>query len=81
MKDYAGTAPFERALEAFDFGKLNAQIADRFVLALGKQVQEEIAASKLDLRTHSQELRGIFSRSNSVPPHGATKRRTRWIGG
>jgi len=80
MRDYAGVVPFERALEAFDFGKLNEQIADRFVSALAKQVQEEIAAGKLDLRTRFEELRGIFSRSNSVPPHGATKRRTRWIG-
>src|ERR1017187_5343497 len=80
MRDYAGVVPFERALEAFDFGKLNEQIADRFVSTLAKQVQEEIAAGKLDLRAHFEELRGIFSRSNSVPPHGATKRRTRWIG-
>ena len=28
MQDYARTAPFERGLEAFDFGKLNEQIAD-----------------------------------------------------
>ena len=83
MKDYAGAAPFERGLEAFDFGKLNAQVADRFVSALGKQVQEEIAAGdpvRPDLRTRFEELRGIFSRSNSAPPHGATKKRTRWIG-
>ena len=72
--------PSSEALEAFDFGKLNAQIADRFVSALGEQVQEEIAAGALDLRSRFEELRGIFSRSNAVSPHGATKRRTRWIG-
>ena len=80
MKDYAGAVPFELALEAFDMGKLNAQIADRFVFALDKQVQEAKAAGELDLRTDFEELRGIFLRSNSVPPQGATKRRTQWIG-
>lgn len=80
MQDYAGTASFERGLESFDFGKLNPQIADRFVSALDKQVQKEIAAGEPDLRTRFEELRGIFSRSNSVPPHGASKLRTGWIG-
>ncbi|MGA3035762.1 MAG: hypothetical protein ABSD70_20950, partial [Terracidiphilus sp.] len=83
MRDYAGVVPFEEALEAFDLGDLNEEIADRFVSALAKQVQEEIAEGdplRPDLRTRFEELRGIFSRSNSVPPHGATKRRTRWIG-
>jgi hypothetical protein len=46
-------------------------------------VQDEIAAGdpvRPDLRTRFEELRGIFSRSNSAPPHGATKKRTQWIG-
>ena len=80
MQDYAGTAPFKRGLDAFDFAKLNEQIADEFVSALAKQVQEEIAAGKPDLRTRFEELRGIFCRSNSIVPPDATKLRTRWIG-
>jgi hypothetical protein len=80
MQDYAGTAPFKRGLDAFDFEKLNEQIADEFVSVLAKQVQEEIAAGKPDLRTRFEELRGIFCRINSVVPPDAPKLRTRWIG-
>jgi superfamily II DNA or RNA helicase len=80
MQDYAGTAPFKRGVDAFDFKDLNERIADQFVSTLAKQVQEEIAAGEPDLRTRFEDLRGIFSRSNSVVPRDATKQRTRWIG-
>ena len=80
MKDYAGTDSFERAIEGFDVRRVNAQIADEFVAVLGAQVQQEIANGGPDLRTQFEELRVMFSRSNSVPPQGATKRRTQWIG-
>ena len=68
MRDYAGIAPFRRGLDAFDFDKLNEQIADEFVSALATQVQEDIAAGKPNLRTRFDELRGIFCRSNSIVP-------------
>jgi hypothetical protein len=80
MRDYAGIAPFRRGLDAFDFDKLNEQIADEFVSSLAEQVQEDIAAGKLDLRARFEELRGIFCRSNSIVPRDAPKLRTRWIG-
>ncbi len=80
MRDYAGIAPFRRGLDAFDFDKLNEQIADEFVSSLAKQVREDIAAGKPDLRTRFDELRGIFCRSNSIVPRDAPKLRTRWIG-
>jgi len=80
MQDYAGTNPFKRGLNAFDFKKLNKQIADEFVSSLAQQVQEEIAAGKEDMHTRFEELRGMFCRSNSVVPRDATKLRTRWIG-
>lgn len=80
MQDYAGTAPFKRGLDAFDFEKLNKQIADEFVSVLAKQVQEDVAAGKPDLRMRFEELRGIFCRINSIVPPDATRLRTRWIG-
>src|ERR1017187_10173227 len=80
MQDYAGTAPFRRGLDAFDFEKLNKQIADEFVSVLAKQVQEDVAAGKPDLRTRFEELRGLFCRINSVVPPDAPRLRTRWIG-
>ena len=67
-------------MNAFDFEKLNKQIADEFVSALAKQVEEEKAAGKPDMRARFEELRGIFCRINSVVPPEATKLRTRWIG-
>jgi Helicase conserved C-terminal domain len=80
MRDYAGTASFKRGLKAFDSTKLNEQIADEFVASLAKQVQEETATGKPDLRSRFEELRGIFSRNHSKVPPDATKLRTRWIG-
>lgn len=80
MRDYAGTASFKRGVSAFDFTKLNEQIADEFVASLAKQVEEEIAAGKQDLRTRFEELRDIFCRNDSKVPPDATKLRTRWIG-
>src|SRR5271165_4173558 len=76
MRDYAGIASFRRGLGEFDFGKLNEQIADEFVSALAKHVQEDIAAGKPDLRTRFDELRGMFCRSNSIVPRDAPKLRT-----
>jgi Helicase conserved C-terminal domain len=80
MQDYASTASFERGVAAFDFKKLNEQIADEFVSSLARQVQEEIAAGKPDLHGRFEALRGIFCRSNSRVPRDATRLRTRWIG-
>jgi hypothetical protein len=80
MQDYAGTAPFKRGLDAFDFEKLNEQIADEFVSSLAKQVNAEISEGKPDLRSRFEELRGIFCRSDSKVPDGAPRLRTRWIG-
>lgn len=80
MRDYAGTASFKRGVTAFDSEKLNEQIAAEFVASLAKQVREEIAAGKPDMRTRFEELRGIFSRNDSKVPPEATKLRTRWIG-
>jgi hypothetical protein len=80
MQDYARTASFEKALEAFDSTKLNQQIADEFVSALGKQVQGEVAAGKPDMRTRFEELRGIFCRSDAKTTRDDTRLRTRWIG-
>ena len=36
MQDYAGTASFKRGVNAFDFDKLNEQIADEFVSSPGE---------------------------------------------
>jgi hypothetical protein len=80
MQDYARTASFEKALEAFDSTKLNQQIADEFVSALGKQVQGEVAAGKPDMWTRFEELRGIFCRSDAKTTRDDTRLRTRWIG-
>ncbi len=80
MQDYAKTASFKRGIDAFDFKKLNEQIADEFVSSLAKQVQEEVAAEKRDMRTRFEELRRLFCRSDASPPRDATKLRTRWIG-
>src|SRR5712672_609060 len=51
MKDYAGTNSFKRVINAFEFEKLNKQIADEFISSLARQVQEEIDAGKPDMRT------------------------------
>jgi hypothetical protein len=80
MKDYAGTNSFKREVNAFDSKKLNKQIADGFVASLEKQVREEIAAGKPDMRSRFEELCGIFCRNDSKLPQDATKLRTRWIG-
>jgi len=80
MQDYAGTASFERGVDAFDSTKLNEQIADEFVSSLAKQVQEEVTAGKPDMRTRFEELRGIFSRSDAKTTRDETRQRTRWIG-
>jgi hypothetical protein len=80
MQDYAGTASFKRGVDAFDFDKLNEQVANSFVESLAKQVQEDIAAGRPDLRSRFEDLRSIFCRSNSVVPREAPKQRTRWIG-
>lgn len=80
MQDYAGTASFERSIDAFDSTKLNEQIADEFVSSLAKQVQEEVTAGKPDMRTRFEELRGIFSRSDVKATRDETRQRTRWIG-
>lgn len=80
MQDYARTASFKREVDAFDFKKVNEQIAEEFVSGLAKQGQEDLAAGKPDLRTRFEELRSIFCRSDSKVPKGATKLRTRWIG-
>lgn len=80
MQDYAGTASFERGVDAFDSTKLNEQIADEFVSSLAKQVQEEVTAGKPDMRARFEELRGIFSRSDAKATRDETRQRTRWIG-
>jgi hypothetical protein len=80
MRDYAGTNSFKRALREFDSGRVNKQIAQEFVSALGKQVEEEKAAGRPGLRARFEELRGIFCRNNAEVPEGATRLRTRWIG-
>lgn len=80
MQDYAGTASFERGVDAFDSTKLNEQIADEFVSSLAKQVREEVTAGKPDMRTRFEELRGIFSRSDAKATRDETRQRTRWIG-
>jgi hypothetical protein len=80
LKDYARTNSFKRWVNAFDSKKLNKQIADGFVASLEKQVREEIAAGKPDLRARFEELRGIFCRNDSEVPSDETRKRTRWIG-
>ncbi len=80
MQDYARTASFERGVNAFDFTRVNQQIADEFVSSLTKQVREEIAAGKPDMRSRFEELRGIFCRSDSKVSRDETKLRTWWIG-
>jgi hypothetical protein len=80
MQDYAGTASFERGIDAFDSTNLNEQIADEFVSSLTRQVQEECAAGKSDMRTRFEELRDIFHRSDAKTTRDDTKLRTRWIG-
>jgi hypothetical protein len=80
MKDYARTNSFKRWVNAFDSKKLNKQIADEFVASLEKQVREEIAAGKPDLRARFEELRGVFCRNDSKVSSDETRKRTRWIG-
>ncbi|MFO0991600.1 MAG: helicase-related protein [Hyphomicrobiales bacterium] len=80
MQDYAGSASFERAVDAFDFTKLNEQIADEFVSNLAKHVRDEVTAGKPDMRTRFEELRGIFCRSDARATRDEIRLRTRWIG-
>ncbi|HUO14240.1 MAG TPA: helicase-related protein [Verrucomicrobiae bacterium] len=80
MQDYANTSSFEWRVEHFDFTKLNEQISDAFVASLAKQVLADKSAGQPDLRTRFEELRGIFGRSDSKGPPGASKLRTGWIG-
>jgi hypothetical protein len=80
MQDYAGTTSFERAIRAFDSTKVNEQIAEEFVSSLAKQVQEDVAAGRPDLRTRFDELRDIFCRSDAKTTSDQTRQRTRWIG-
>ena len=80
MRDYASTASFKRGLAAFEHGNLNVQIADEFVSSLAKQVREQKAAGKPDMRTRFDELRGVFRENDSKVPPDATRVRTRWIG-
>jgi hypothetical protein len=80
MRDYAGITPFKRGVDAFDLKKVNAQVAAAFVSTLANRVKEEKAAGKPDMRSRFEELQGIFCRSDSRVPEGATKKRTQWIG-
>ena len=80
LKNVAGAASFEREVDAFDFKQVNEQIAAEFVSSLTKQVKEDQAAGKPDLRSRFEELRRIFCRIDSRPPEGATKLRAQWIG-
>lgn len=79
MRDYAGPAPFKRAVDAFDSSKVNEQIAAEFLPSLAKRVKQDQAAGKPDLRSRLEELRGIFCRIDARLQPGATKRRTEWI--
>ena len=80
MQDYASTKSFEWHVAHFDSGKLNQQIADDFVTSLAKQMQADQEAGRPDLQMRFEDLRTIFSRSDSRVPSGASKKRTRWIG-
>jgi hypothetical protein len=46
MQDYAKTSSFEPRVKAFDFTRVNTQIADEFVSSLAKHVREETAAGE-----------------------------------
>ncbi len=80
MQDYASTASFERAVDAFDPAMVNEQIAAEFVSRLAEQVKEEKAAKTPDMRQRFEVLCRIFCRSDARPEPGATKLRTQWIG-
>lgn len=80
MQDYATTGSFKWWVDAFDSAQMNEQLAAAFVSGLAKQVADERAAGRSDMRSRFEELRGIFCRSNSRTEPGATKLRTRWIG-
>ena len=80
MQDYASTSSFEWRVGHFDSTKVNEQIAEAFVASLAKQVLADKKAGSPDLRTRFDELRGIFCRSDSKGPPGASKLRTAWIG-
>src|SRR5260370_376101 len=80
MQDYASTASFERAVDAFDPAMVNEQIAAEFVSRLAEQVKEEKAAKTPDMRQRFEVLGRIFCRSDARPEPGATKLRTQWIG-
>lgn len=80
MRDYAGTHPFERAVQEFDFSKLNEQIAEEFVSALTRQAKDEVAAGKPDMRTRFEGLREKFCRSDAHVTRDDTRLRSRWIG-
>jgi superfamily II DNA or RNA helicase len=80
MQDYAKTSSFEPRVKAFDFTRVNRQIADEFVSSLAKQVREEVAAGKLDMHSRFEELRSLFCRTDAKATRDATRLRTRWIG-
>jgi hypothetical protein len=80
MQDYASTASFERAVDAFDPKTVNEQIAAEFVSRLAQQVKDEQAAKNTDMRQRFEALCRIFCRSDASPEQGATKLRTQWIG-
>ena len=80
MQDYAKTTSFKRGVDAFDFTKVNEQIATEFVSSLAKRVKEEQAAGRPDMLSRFEELRGIFCRSDARHPPGASRQRTQWIG-
>src|ERR1017187_3581079 len=72
MQDYASTASFERAVDAFDPTMVNEQIAREFVSRLAEQVKEEKAAKTPDMRQRFEVLCRIFCRSDARPEPGAT---------
>jgi hypothetical protein len=62
---------FERYVLAFDRSRINKDMAAAFRAALTKRP---------DLRTRFDELRSVFSRSNSVNTTEERRKRSRWIG-
>ena len=80
MQDYASTASFEQAVDAFDPKLVNEQIAAEFVGRLAKQMKEEQEGGKPNMRQRFDALCRIFCRSDANPESGATKLRTQWIG-
>ena len=80
MQDYASTASFERAINGFDPSRISETIAAQFTERLEARIAEDRKTGTPDLKSQFEELREIFCRSDSRPPEGASKRRTRWIG-